>query len=245
MRKRILTAAIVTSLGFHCLIVSAQEKQPTEGLSGSAALKPGPDGWISLFDGKSLTGWKQTDFTKGGKVHVEPKFQGPDSAIVVDAGSSLSGFNWTGKVVPKTNYEIDLEVMKIKGEDFMCGLTFPVGDSHASLILGGWGGYTTGISSLNGMDASENETQKSISYALDKWYKVRMRVTPAKLEAWIDEKKIIDVDITDKKVSLRIGVIDLSVPIGISTYQTTSAFRAIRLHRLTEKEIAEAKAKSK
>src|ERR1700733_13316780 len=30
----------------------------------------GPDGWINLFDGKDLNGWKQSD-AKGSKVHVE------------------------------------------------------------------------------------------------------------------------------------------------------------------------------
>ena len=70
--------------------------------------------------------------------------------------------------------------MKIEGADFMCGLTFPVGDSHASLILGGWGGTVAGISSIDGHDASENETSSFISFPKDRWYTIRMRVTPNK-----------------------------------------------------------------
>ena len=221
-----------------------------------AAVSDGPDskeaGWKSLFDGKSLGNWKQTAFTGGGRVRVEEKFKDEGPAILVEAGDALSGFNWApekkgekGKAqgetaegtekkieIPKTNYEISLEAMKIKGDDFMCGLTFPVGDSHASLILGGWGGMVVGISSIDKLDASENSTTKYMPFPKDRWFKIRLRVTPAKLEAWLDGEQIVDQEIAGKKISLRAGEIDLSVPLGISTFQTTSAFRNIRLRTL-------------
>ena len=190
----------------------------------------GQKGWKDLFDGKSLAGWKPTDFRGGGAVRFDPKFKG-GPAIIVEAGDYLSGFNWT-KDAPKTNYEIYVEAMKIEGSDFMCGLSFPVGDSYASLILGGWGGTVVGISSLDRHDASENETTKYISFAKDRWYKILMRVTPGRLEAWLDDKKIVDVDIRGKKISMRPGEIEKCVPIGIATFQTTSAFRAIKLRRI-------------
>lgn len=191
-------------------------------------------GWKNLFDGKTLAGWKQTTFVGGGEVKVEPKFRDGEPAIVVKAGSMLSGFNWT-RDAPKTNFEISLEVMKIEGKDFMCGLTFPVGDSHASLILGGWGGPIVGISSLDRLDASENETTKYMSFVNDHWYKVRMKVTPDKLESWLDDQKIVDVNIKGKVISLRVGEIIYSVPIGIATYQSSSAFRNIKIHKFQGK----------
>ena len=187
-------------------------------------------GWQNLFDGKSLTGWKRTEFTGGGGPHLDPNFRGTP-AIVIDAGNSLSGINWTGDA-PRTNYEIALEAIKIDGADFMCGLTFPVGSTYASLILGGWGGTVVGISSINGQDASDNETSQYMSFDKDRWYAIRLRVTPAKLQAWVDGKQLIDCNIKDKKISLRFGEISKSVPIGLSNYQTKSAFRNIRLKRL-------------
>ena len=191
---------------------------------------PAAGEWVSLFDGKSLGGWLVTDFAGGGEVKVEPSFRG-GAAIVVNMGLALSGFNWT-REVPKTNYEIELETLRIDGNDFLCGLTFPVGESHASLILGGWGGGVVGISSIDGNDASENETTKIMGFPKDRWYKVRMRVTPDKLESWLDDKKVVDVKIAGRKISLRPGEISKSIPIGISTYQTSAAFRNIRLRRL-------------
>jgi hypothetical protein len=197
----------------------------------SEPAKADDKGWKTLFDGKSLGDWKRTEFAGGGEVKVEKAFRGGPGAIVVEAGEHLSGFNWT-KDAPRTSYEITLEAMKIQGNDFMCGLTFPVGEKHATLVLGGWGGGTTGISSIDNSDASENATSRILEYPKDRWFKVRMRVTPDKLEAWLDEKQIVDADIKGKKVDLRHGAIDLSVPIGICTYQTSAAYRNIKLRPL-------------
>jgi len=89
-----------------------------------------------------------------------------------------------------------------------------------------------GVSSIDGMDASENSTTKYMGFKNDRWYHIRVRVTPKKIEAWIDDKQMVDADIAGKKISLRVGDISLSVPIGISTFQTDAAFRDIRLREL-------------
>lgn len=188
-----------------------------------------------LFDGKSMDGWKRTDFFSGGKVEVVQNFRGGSGVILVDAGATLSGFNWT-RDVPRTNYEISLEAMKVNGNDFFCGLTFPVANSHASLIMGGWGGLVIGISSIDGRDASENNTTKSREFPKDQWYTIRMRVTQNRLQTWLNGELLIDQDITDRMISLRSGDISKSVPLGISTYKTSAAFRNIRLRRLGSNE---------
>ena len=80
-------------------------------------------------------------------------------------GDPFTGINWTNDF-PKMNYEVALDAMRVMGSDFFCGLTVPVGDTFCSLIVGGWGGSLVGISSLDGMDASENETTKFISFEI-------------------------------------------------------------------------------
>ena len=199
------------------------------GLSTSSPVRAGDqNGWKPLLDGHSLAGWKRTEYAGSGDVRVEKPFRAGSYAVVVEMGATLSGFNWI-RQAPRTDYEIALDAMKLKGSDFMCGLTFPVGDSHATLILGGWGGALVGISSIDGMDASENATTRYMDFVTDRWYRVRVRVTPKAIEAWLDDKQIVAQEITGKKISLRPGDMSLSVPIGISTYQTSAAFRAIRL----------------
>jgi hypothetical protein len=183
--------------------------------------------WMPLFDGKTLNNWAVTDFGGHGEVTVQ------EGQIKVAMGADLSGITWTNGPLPKTDYEISLDAIKLEGSDFFCGLTFPVAGSSCSLILGGWGGGLAGLSSLDGMDASENETTRSMYFETGHWYHILLRVTPGKIEVWLDEKKIIDAAIAGRKVSLRPGPIYLCEPLGIATYSTTGAVKNLQL-RLIE-----------
>jgi len=187
-----------------------------------------PSASRSLFDGKTLTGWKDSGFAGAGESKVEPNFRGQGPVILIEAGQSLSGITFTNPV-PKQSFEITLEALKVQGNDFFVGLTFPVAEAHATLVLGGWGGATTGISSIDGLDASENDTTKFLGYDKDKWFRIRMKVTPAKLETWINDEKIVDQELKDRRISMRFGEIESSVPFGIATYQTTTVVRSVQI----------------
>ena len=207
--------ALCAVLSLLALPAMAQEKAAKE-----------PE-WQSLFDGKTLKGWKQADFAGGGVVEVDK------GTLHVGMGESLSGLTFTNKV-PETNFEVEVEGKKIQGSDFFCALTFPVGKEHCTFVMGGWGGAVVGISSLDQMDASENETTKYMKFEKDHWYKIRVRVTTKKIEAWIDEEKLADVELEGKKVSMRPGDIEQNVPFGIATYQTESAFKSIKIRTLAK-----------
>jgi hypothetical protein len=192
--------------------------------------------WKPLFDGKTLKGWKATDFAGHAEVTVDPSFK-PDPkasaspAMILEMGAVLTGVTWTNPP-PEGEYEVSLEAIKLEGNDFFCALTFPAAGGHCSLIVGGWGGGVVGISSVDGMDASENETTKFRSFDKNHWYQVRVRVTKSKILAWIDEEKVVDLVTTDRKITVRAGEIELAQPFGISAYQTKSALRYIRLRAL-------------
>jgi Domain of Unknown Function (DUF1080) len=181
--------------------------------------------WQPLFDGKTLTNWAPTKFGGEGAVKVE------DGQIVLETGKSLTGITWAGGELPKTNYEIALQATRVEGHDFFAGVTFPVGDSFCSLILGGWGGSVVGLSSINFMDASENETSQSMDFENGRWYRVRIRVTPEKIQAWLDDRQIISQDLKDNKITVRMEV-EPSKPLGVATWKTKGALRDIRLRRL-------------
>ena len=186
-------------------------------------LSPVPgDGWRVLFDGASLDGWRATDFGGPGRVDVQ------HGLLVFRMGSPFAGANYT-KVVPKVNYEVTLEAMRVAGDDFFCGLTFPAGDSFASLIVGGWGGRLVGISSIDHNDASENETTQTMTFETGRWYRIRLRVTEQRIEAWIDQKKIINVVTAGRTLSLRAGQIELSKPFGLASWLTSAAFRDLKI----------------
>ncbi len=187
--------------------------------------------WHALFNG-DLRGWRKADFALG----EEPRVEG--ESMILPEGGTLTGAVWTGEL-PSGDYEISLEAMRLKGGDIFCALTFPAAGSHASLVLGGWGGTLCGISSLDGMDASENETMTQRNFEDGKWYRVRLRVTEGALEAWLgdaaaDEKgetKIVDVDTEGRKLGIR-STMNAAKPLGLATWRTASAIRNVRWRKV-------------
>jgi outer membrane protein assembly factor BamB len=188
----------------------------------SKAASTGTSEGIALFDGQSLKGWRPSDFTGSGKVEVK------DGQVFLGVGY-MTGITWTNDL-PHMDYEISLQAMRVEGSDFFCGLTFPVVDSSCSLIVGGWGGSLVGLSSLDYADAANNETTQFVQFTNGRWYKIRLRVERERIQAWIDDKRIVDVKTADRKISIR-SECEPSVPMGIATYSTAAALKDLKLRR--------------
>jgi hypothetical protein len=183
---------------------------------------------VNLFDGKTLDGWTVTDFAG----HGEPSVA--DGCMILPPGETLTGVNYTGKT-PTTNYEVELDAKRVSGSDFFCGLTVPVNDTYASLILGGWGGGVCGISNLDDEDAARNETTTYRKFDKDTWYHIRLRIEPDHIKAWVDDENIVAVKIGTKRVSVR-SEVEPSRPFGLASYQTTAAIRNIKIHLIPVEE---------
>lgn len=178
----------------------------------------------SLFNGKDLDGWEITSFGTEGPVLVS------EGNIMLNFGDGCTGVTYT-QSFPKINYEVSLEAMKVSGNDFFCGMTFPVNDTYCSFIVGGWGGPVVGLSTIDGNDASDNNTKLLMNFEKNTWYHIRLRVTDAKIMAWIDDEQVLDFTIDGHKLSIRPEV-SLSRPFGICSWNTTAALRNIRLKKL-------------
>ena len=215
--RRPLSVISCTSRGILCTVLLFA----MVGLEGCQGQRE-----ISLFDGRTLGQWKVTEFGGQGNISVK------DGTIVLEMGNDHTGINCAGPLV-RMSYEITLEAMRVVGSDFFCGLTFPVGPNPCSLILGGWGGTVCGLSNIDYYDAANNETTRVISFENGRWYRVRLRVTPDKIEAWLDDEKLVDVVTTGRKISIRPEV-DPSQPLGIASWRTTAAIRNIRLRKLAD-----------
>jgi Domain of Unknown Function (DUF1080) len=183
--------------------------------------------WIDLFNGKTLGNWVATNFGGEGNVEIGER------RIVLGFGGDLTGITWKG-AMPRIDYEVKLEARREDGNDFFCGLTFPVNDSFCSLILGGWGGTVVGLSSIDGLDASENETSGLMNFDLNQWYSVHLKVMQQKIQAWIDGTKVIDQELTGRKISIRPEV-ELSRPFGLASWRTRAGLRNISMRTIAAK----------
>ena len=155
-----------------------------------------------------------------------------DGKIVINMGDGASGINWT-KDFPKVNYEVNLEARKTVGNDFFCGMTFPVNDEFCSLIVGGWGGPVVGLSCIDGADASDNETEILKRFDKNVWYSIKLQVTTEKIRAWVDNEKLVDFSYKGHELSVRPEV-NLSKPFGICTWITTAELKHIWIKKIED-----------
>ena len=192
----------------------------------AAAEKKKKENVTSLFDGKSLAGWEIIEFGGEGEIELV------DGVIRMHAGDPLTGICVAeGTELPKANYEVSLEAMKTDGSDFFCAITFPVNDTFCTMVVGGWGGTLVGLSSLDDRDASENSTRVNKKFAKNQWYTVRIQVLPERIMGWIDDEKLIDESIVDRKVGIRNDV-RMTTPLGITSFITASSLRHIKIKKL-------------
>lgn len=177
------------------------------------------------FDGKTLQGWQPTDFAGKGTVTVE------NGEIRIGLGY-MTGITLTNtNDLPRMNYEVSLDAMRVDGSDFFCGLTFPVGKESCSLIVGGWGGGVVGLSSIDSEDASQNETTSYMNFVNMKWFHIRVRVEPGKIQAWIDEERVVNLETAEKRLGIRLEM-ESSTPLGIATWNTAAAWKNIQIKKL-------------
>jgi hypothetical protein len=203
------------------LVVSCGE--PTEEVKGAPADEkkwielPAEDWKTIVFGGEGITEWN-------------------DGVLSIGAGAELSGVQFVGENLPTMPYELELNAKKVSGSDFFCGLTFPVSSREecVSLILGGWGGGTVGISSIDGQSADENETTQYMSFEDGQSHDLRVVVEEKRLRVFLDGESIIDVATEGRKLGLRSGMIDYCAPLGIATFQTSAEIRDLRWRSLAD-----------
>lgn len=208
---------IVLLLGL--LLAACREKPPV------VEVPPEPeapaDPW-RLLSGK----WEQA---AGGDVGEA------DGVLRLGMGYSLTAARWMGEI-PQVPFELEAEARRVEGTDFFFSVTFPgrTDEESASLIVGGWGGGVVGISSIDGLDASENATTEFLEFENGRWYSIRLRVTEDEIQTWIDDKEVFDVSIEGRELSLRIGPIEDCRPFGVASFETVGELRGMRWKSLAE-----------
>jgi hypothetical protein len=184
--------------------------------------------WKLLSD-EFAPAWKPSSMPEEGKVLIQ------NSEITLQPGQPMTGVRfdaWNSAGLPLTRYSIEYEAMRVEGNDFFGTVTFPVNDSHVSLVVGGWGGTLVGISSIDDMDASENTTTGNARFENNRWHKVRIEVRDDDLRVLINNKLFVNTSTKGHKLSLRAGDIEKCLPFGFTSYATQSRIRNVLIHRL-------------
>ena len=236
-RRPSFPTVIFGILAMTTLVPAATAQQPKSGPAagginenGSGTAKPNTTGCADR--GEPMVGkWESCQFGGEGPVQID------DTTITLGIGDPLTGVAWTG-TVPKENYRFAFEAKRIEGFDFFAAVTFPIGDGFATFVPGGWGGGVVGLSSINGYDASENETTQYRPLKDNIWYCFAVEVRPDTIKAFIDESEVFSVDREEKTFSLR-AEMDLCKPIGIAAFQGDAVIRNIRLTELPTDPTAE------
>lgn len=229
---KVAALGVLVGLG-GCRSAAPPAAGPGEAPKAKEAAKPltpttVPHGeWLPMFDGKSLAGWKvlkEDSFALAGKVEVK------DGAIILGEGMAFTGIAWDGDF-PKEDFEVYFEAQRRNGIDIFASITVPVGDAHVTLSCGGWGDSVVGLSSVDDRNASDNETTKIMSFKNGQWYKFRIRVTKEKVEAWIDDKQVIDQERKGHKFTVYDELLPCR-PLGFFSWSTEGAVRGIEMIRL-------------
>ncbi len=222
LRKKSLILSVVSLVAVTTIPVGCTGKKAPEPVMVKEMALPADSGY--LFNGKNLEGWEITNFGPQGPVYVS------GGSVILGMGEGCTGITWKGPF-PRNNYMVTLDAKRVSGSDFFCGMTFPVDSSFCSLIIGGWGGAVVGLSTVNSLDASENNTRLIMNFDTDKWYNICLSVKEDSIKASIDGKVVVDFAIGNNKLSIRPEV-RLSRPFGITSWTTTAAIKNIRLKKI-------------
>jgi hypothetical protein len=184
--------------------------------------------WVDLLPPEGLDGWEVTDFYG----HGEAKREG--TLLVLEEGKPLTGITYKKEqAFPTSNYEIELRARRTRGNDFLCGLTFPVGKDFCSFIAGGWGGGLVGLSSIDGADASENSTTTYHDFKNDHWYHFKISVDDEFIRCQIDGQEVILQERENHQFSTRIEVY-ASQPLGLCVYRSRVEVQDFRWRPLND-----------
>ena len=190
---------------------------------------PAPRGEWELLSAEFAPSWVAAGIPDEGGVTIQ------DGGITLQAGQPMTGARfdaWESAGLPRLRYSIEFEAMRVEGNDFFGTVTFPVDDSHVSLVIGGWGGTLVGISSIDDMDASENNTRGNAFFKNNVWHAARVEVRDDDLRAWINGRLFVNTSIKGHKPGLRPGDIENCAPFGFASHATHARVRRVIIRRL-------------
>jgi hypothetical protein len=173
--------------------------------------------------------WNQIDLAQTWRPFVfggDGSFRVTPDELTLEPGAPLTGGVFAQQL-PVAAYELAFSTRRLSGIDFFCGMTFPTLRGELTLVLGGWGGTVCGLSCLDGLDASENETRTLRRFPEGQDVHVLVRVEGERVIVFLDDAMFLDVDLQDRHVHVRTEV-EACRPFGFCCYLTTARLANLR-----------------
>ena len=170
----------------------------TPGSGQDVEARPGSEraaDWRELYDGSDLATWELGVYGESDEYEVR------EDGVVIPQTAALAGMTFRGDL-PRVPYRLSVEATRLYGADFFLGVTFPVSEGHLTLVLGGWGGMVSGLSSLDGLDASRNATRTLRHFADGDRHEVEIEVTGTDVRVLVDGEAFLATSLVDREVGL-------------------------------------------
>jgi hypothetical protein len=197
-------------------------------LGPQAVEEPKPGKAISLFDGKSLDGWR---IAEGGCFVDHAGVRVDQGQIILGQGAKGTGIA-IDRDFPTSNYEVTWEALRLRGGGDFFSFVFPVGDAPCAFVIGQ--GNCLGLEAVDGRGPNNDPTMRKMTFQNGRWYKLRLRVTDEKVEVWIDQDKLTDQPLAGHKITM-VDAFNSLKPFGFLSWGAEAALRNIVLQRLESK----------
>ncbi len=175
-----------------------------------------PGQWVSLFDGKTLAGWKREDAEKAGQ-----KLSVMGGAILFDA--TAPGENpwlmWDGET-PASRYEIAFESAAGPATE-PNRLNFIVYFRNGAEMIG----VGQWPRQLGFRWAGGEACLRELPQERGEWRRVQVRVTPGRVQVWVNGVRVVDAAPPQTQWSAE--------AFGFQTCSAAAAVRQIRMRRIT------------
>ncbi len=211
-------------------VADAPSRRATKGLSSITVRAIAASAWLAAACTTPATEpFVEVDFTQSFRPFVfggDGAIHATRSELVLEPGGPLTGGTFAVEL-PRDGYEVEFRAARLTGIDFFCGLTFPTLRGDLTLVLGGWGGTVCGLSSLDGEDASSNDTRTLRHFENGVDHAVRVRVDGDDVRVFVDGKPFLRTDLEGHEVGVRAEV-EPCRPFGFCCYLTTARLSALR-----------------
>lgn len=214
--------------------------------SAAVTVKPGPDGWVNLFNGKDLFGWAGDDAlwsVEEGAITGKTDDTLKVNSFLTWTGSTIQNFDFRAqvKITPGGNSGIqyrsasrpEIDLFAISG--YQCDIVADTPEYNGMLYEERGRGILsqTGQTTVIGADGKPQvkESTPPPTFAPGEWHEYRIRVEGNHAQHWIDGQKTTDVIDLDEAGRALEGVLAFQVHVGDPM---TVQFKDIRIKHLPD-----------